>query len=295
MRIILKPRKNKPYEKYLMPFFLSLFILCFSCSENENPVNGNGNGNDTIPKVKQIVRLQNQSDHSEIMVSFLGVDSFTITDSLGHFSLPQIPDSYYVIEARYPYFEPARQVISVVDSTIVTDFEMVLKQQIQFWVEPAETTISMNNGGSSIYFEMSGFKHYRLNITDKPVTLISFNSPITSLAFDPQGFEWADSIGSQSCLYIYGMLLEGPYTSPYSITFLPGDTTYYMYPGTYFLKRACFRKGGYYFFTTVIDESNVPGYFGQIYDFYDKTFQKMNHSLLKKKELFRPALVHITD
>jgi hypothetical protein len=256
--------------------------------------------------VKEYVRvtLENQIEHSGIMVKILELDKFFITDSTGLVLFDSIPDGNYILQAKYPYFTMDHANVLFEEGKIQSTVNIELKQQMQFWIEPAETTISMSNLGNPDIFLISGFRQYRVNITNLPVIVKARFDPVDLWAFLPQGFEWpiypnADSI-PDPCYASYGWLGSNDAFHDIYITFQPGDTTYAPVPRVDPILSKCFYINDYLFFSAVTDAYNYPEYFDPIYIRNKSTpdqklYDKMNRSLLKKLELFRPAIVHITN
>jgi len=136
------------------------------------------------------VRLQNQTEHSGIMVEFTELNRFTLTDSLGYFSFDDLPNGIYTLHAKYPYFRPEHETVLVKDGKIQTPVNLELKQLLQFWVEPPETTISMSNLGNPDWFSLGGLRQYLVNITTVPVRVGTYLGPVHLWALVPQGFDW---------------------------------------------------------------------------------------------------------
>lgn len=272
----------------------TFFIVFLSCEGNFAPLNIGG----------MAVRLQNQNEHSGIMVRVVELDTFVITNPIGNFELKELPDGDYTLEAKYPYFASAEQKVSVINGKITTKIQIELNQQLQFWIEPAETTISINNLSDSVYFSITGFRQYRVNITEDPVIVGTYLEPLNLWALIPQGFDWPyipniDSI-SDLCYLRYGWLGGTDAIIDVFFTFLPGDKSYTPTIGSPNILKECFQTGNYLFFSCVSDLGHFPEYFDpscirnldtpnqEIYD-------EMNRSLIKKVGLFRPAILHVVD
>jgi hypothetical protein len=252
------------------------------------------------------VTLQNQTEHSGIMVKLVELDTFTVTDSTGHFQFNKLPDGSYTLEAKYPYFSTEQLNITISDSLIQSEVQIQLRQQLQFWIEPAETTISRSNLGDPYYFSFSRLKLYMLNITSEPVEVGTGLEPIYLWALAPQGFDWPfvqniDSI-PDLCYLLYGWLGAEQAFIWFSFTFQPGDTlvTFVPRPGNT-VRKDCVIPGEYLFFTSISDLSHYPEFFHPVYvrgsigAGKDFIFDKMNRSLLKKRALFNPVNIHIID
>ncbi len=175
------------------------------------------------------IRLQNQTDHSGVMVQLLELDQFVITDSTGEFTFDRLPDGIYTLQAKYPYFRTDQITVQVENGNIQTPVGLELKQQLQFWIKPVETTISMSNRGNPDFFSLYGFRQYRVNITNIPVNVSNLFEPIDLQAFVPQGFDLpyvpnVDSI-PDLCYLFYGWLGSTDLSLIIMLTFQPGDTS----------------------------------------------------------------------
>ena len=116
------------------------------------------------------VRLENQLEHSGIMVQIVELDTLVVTDSTGAFNFENLPDGNYTLDARYPYFASGRDSVVVKNGEIEGPVHLELEQQLQFWIEPAETTLSQSNTypEDRNTFILSGLRQYRVNILMNP-------------------------------------------------------------------------------------------------------------------------------
>jgi len=277
------------------------FATCLSipgCIKDRNPVSAE---NQNIVKVT----LQNQSDYSGIMVKIVELDTFVITDSTGAASLGNsLPDDVYTLEVRYPYFTPLKMDVTIENSRFQTPVKCELEQQMQFWVAPAETTISMSNLGDPYFFSLSGFRQYRVNITNVSINMGTYLMPWDVWALIPQGFEWpyipnVDSI-PDLCYLNYGWLGGNDAITNIVFTFQPGDTSSTLRVGSSSVLKDCFRPATYLLYSAVSDLGHYPEYFDPSYVRDDENptsaiYDQMNRSLIKKKELFRPAIIHLKN
>lgn len=290
---------DKYFNPKILVFLPILTIMVFFLNCKKDKITSNN-----IIEADIRVMLENQIEHSGIMVKILEIDKFYITDSTGRVLFDSIPDGNYTLQVKYPYFITDMANIIIEDGKIKLTVNIELKQKMQFWIEPAETTISMSNLGNPDVFSISGFRQYRVNITKLPVSVRSMFDPVDLWAFLPQGFEWpvypnADSI-PDPCYASYGWLGSNDAFHDIDIIFQPGDTTYAPVPHADPFLKKCFFADYYLFFSSVTDEDNYPEYFDPVYirnksTPNQKLYDSMNRSLLKKLELFRPAIVHIKN
>ena len=284
-------------------FTLFLFYT-LGCSKNENPVT-------ETPETVEVccdtmyVRLQNQTDHSAIMVKLIEPDIYVLTDSTGAFAFDTLAVGSYILEAKYPYFRIEQITFEVKEGNICTPVDIELRQQMQFWIEPAETTISMNNLSNPDFFELSGLWQYRINITDEPVKIGTYFEPIELWALVPQDFNWPYVPNPENrpdeCYERYSWFGDNILIISWMYTFAPGDTSYKIILSSgNDLRKECFRAGTYLFYSAPSDLGHFPEYFHGPYFWVDtlsqpQPYNPLNRTLFKKWELFRPAVVHITD
>ncbi len=248
------------------------------------------------------VLLQKQTDHSGIMVNIVELDTFLVTDSSGRFILNNFDaDGYYTLSAKYPYFKTEEMSVQFQDGKIITPVNLELQQLLQFWIEPAETTLSMDDGGNPNVFSFGEFRLWDVNISDEPVTVWGGYLPIYLRAIVPQDNEWPyvpnpDSLPN-FCYLEYNWFGANDADFVFIFTLQPHDTsyTYIRYYGSI----VCFQEGLYALYSAISDLAHYPEYFDPGYVFYGgdrkHLYEKMNRSLFKKLELFKPALVHLTN
>jgi len=248
---------------------------------------------------RMFVRLENQTEHSGIMVKILELNIWTITDSQGYFQFDTLQNGNYTFQARYPYFKTEKFSIMVNNGEIQPFINLHLKQLLQFWIEPAETTIFIYNDSCSNVL-LNGFKQFRTNNSDVAIKLSNSSSPIESWAIvSPKEKELnIFSLDStiHECIY-HKRLITGDLAMPMSYTLFPSDTTS-VRMFDFSIPKKCFCEENYEIYSSITDESNFPEYF-RGYLLFDKSnpsqklFDKMNRSLLLKQKLFRPCKVII--
>lgn len=140
-----------------------------------------------------------------------------------------------------------------------------------------------------------------MNITNEPVTVRTWLDPINLWAIVPLDNEWPYVPNPDSlpfCYYHYTWFGgNDAIIDDYRTTIQPYDTL--IAPvGTEAVNK-CFQEATYLFLSAISDLSNYPEYFDPAYVYGylggDKKalYEKMNRSLLKKLELFQPAVVNI--
>lgn len=251
------------------------------------------------------VRLQYQTDHSGVMIKFIEADYFVLTDSTGRFELSNLSDGTFNVEIKYPYFEKKYAEVEVIEGEIYSNISLnlELKQLIQFWIEPAETTLSMNNSGNPDFFSMNVFKQYKVNISDNSIIVGTYLEPINLWAIVPLDNEWPyipnpDSL--QFCYDNYNWFGGTDAIINYLISINPNDTLNTIVGPTY-VSIECFEEGTYFFFSAVSDLGHYPEYFdpafayGYLGEGRNQLYKEMNRSILKKIELLKPAVVHLIN
>lgn len=253
---------------------------------------------------RHIVTLQNQNEHSGIMLRIVELDTFVLTDSCGHFEFPKLPDGNYTFEARYPYFDSKQMNILITENMIQSEVQIELKQLFQFWIEPAEISISKSNIGDPDFFSVAGLRQYRVNITESTLTVRSGLDPLDYWAFYPEGFDWPyipnpDSL-QDFCYANYGWMGRNDLFHDIDLIFQPNDTTWVSVPQPSIMLKDCFYQGAYKFYSSVTDTYNYPEYFHPAFVRNLRSpnhglYDQMNRSLFKKTQLFRPAKLNITN
>lgn len=287
-------------NNYVIYFFVLIISLFLYPSCEEKVIDP-----ERIDQTNFSVKLQNQSDHSGVMLKFLELDHFVLTDSAGKFDLSNLPDGTFNIEIKYPYFETIHAEVEVINEKIYSSISsnLELKQLLQFWIEPVDTTISMNNAGNPYYFSLNVFRQYMVNISDNPVNVGTYVDPIDLWALVPLDNEWPyvpnpDSVAY--CYLNYNWFGGTDAIINFRIFIQPYDTSF-VTVGSTAASTECFDEGSYLFYSAISDLGHYPEYFDPAYVYGYKgegknhLYQKMNRSILKKLELFRPAVVHITN
>ncbi|NIA30648.1 MAG: hypothetical protein GWP06_12145 [Actinobacteria bacterium] len=273
--------------------FLSLFGACkrtFSPDEKT--------ANDKPEADKNYIHLQNQSDHSGILIQLMDTDVMAVTDSLGYFVLPKTTDGEYTLQAKYPFFEIFEQRVEVTDSVLQTKIRIELEQQIQFWVEPAETTFSISEKN-----KFWKYKAYATNISDNVYEGRS-RSGTSEWGLVPENINWNfggnDNINSKRCFQDFTYIgpidiLEGTY-----MYLQPGDTTYRRKEDICLLGFECTPPGRtYLLFYVFVDQMHFDEYFQRRFFVDGKTdssqiYNPLTKSFFTKRELFRPTIIHFT-
>jgi len=251
------------------------------------------------------IKLENQSDHSGIMIRLVELNKFVITDSQGRFEFDSLATGQYTLKAKYPYFKTEQRTVLVEGGKIKTPINIVLKQQLQFWIEPAETTISHNNLNDPNFFSLSGMRLHIVNISGEPVSVWTPLDPKYSWGLAPQGFNWPFFPNPDNrpdyCYEHYGWLGSTDMTVAFSFWIQPGETLLVTVPKPLtVIGRDCVREGTYLFYSLPNNHGHYPEYFDPSYFMVDslphpQPYNQLSKTLLKKLELLRPAIVHVTN
>ena len=248
--------------------------------------------NDTViaPEIDStyLVRLQNEVEHSGIMITIKELDVFTLTDPYGQFLFFEaLPDGNYTLEAQYPYYEIVEIPVTVENQQLKDSLVLELKQLLQFEVIPSDTTLNF-----------SSFTN------DFPLLMKVRVSNLTGQAFDwgtPQGPSYLNalrpSVGNYTdhpsiyCHYNNGILTHLPTFDAHFGQIGPFQQFEVSVGKEFFL--SCFLPGEYFFYSCVTVVAYYPKYFAHEYTVYgqDLRYKKMNLSLYLKKRLFKPARV----
>ena len=271
----------------LFKYISIVLIIVISCNETITPPENDEN----------YIRLQNQSDHSGVLIKLLNTDVMTVTDSLGNFTLPKTADGEYTLQAKFPFFEIYEENVQVKNAFLQTKIQAELKQQLQFWVEPAETTISLA--------EKTRFWNYNAyvkNLSDEKYSTTEY-AYTKNWGIVPQSFNWRvnnDSINSDYCyeIYTYIGLTDIPGIGGFTIE--ADDTLSYKYYDICPLGYDCTPPGkSYLLYYIAVDTKKFEEFYNSEYPdgIKQNTAQSITplFSLLKKKELFRPAIIHFTE
>lgn len=231
------------------------------------------------PGLSGYVRLQNQSDHSGVLLTIAELDSTAVTDSTGFFSFNGIPDGSWQIEAEYPYFETAMATAELSGGLLQHSVNMRLKQLLQFWIDPPEMTVSMSDGDDAYHFwiEADG---YVANVSYHPVTVRATDNPWKITALRPRaGFV------SGRCDTLYGWLCSSTIFEDFLFTYQPGDTLWYHIKKVY--QSRCFEPGECELSWVITDQYHYPWHFWP--------YSELSSTLVRKKELLRPGRVRLVE
>ena len=268
---------------YCVILCLSIFVL-WGCEKPTSP-------DEKVLNTENYIHLQNQTDHSGVLIKILETDAMAITDSLGFFILPKVVNGEYTLQAKYPFFKIFKQRVIVADSVLQTEIKFELEQQLQFWVEPAETTLTMVD--KTRFWE---FRGYVKNISDSIVSGTTYTVqenwgliPENINGYFENCYSEHNKIGLTDLLGIGGFSIS------------PGYTGIYRYKDVWQLGFECTPSGrNYLMFFILIDQVYFDEFF-QWKFFVDgktdnsQTLNPLTISLFKKRELFQPAIIHFTN
>jgi hypothetical protein len=223
------------------------------------------------------VLLENQSDHSGVLVRISGTEHSTATRSTGYFSFRDVPDGTWNIEAEYPYFESQNLEVEVAGGLQQSPARLVLQQELQFWFGSVDTAISLS-GLEPINSELV-LDGYVQNISDSNVGVLSI-SGCSLMLFAIRG---ASASMTDECEARHGWLAPGDCMPVYSYCFEPGETRRFVAGAA--LYRECFEPGSYEVFWSLNDNGNHAEHFQWDSD--------LNKSLIAKRELLRPMTIEL--
>lgn len=261
-----------------------LLLFFVKCKDSSSPETGTNN--------KSSVKLENQDDHSGIMFHIVELDTILTTNHNGQLIYSTLLDGNYTVNVGYPYFKLIHVDITVINGEIDPALNVNLKQQVRFWIEPAETTITL-------YGDFS-VRLYAENKTDSLLLLAGYNEPLILRAFSPSKHEWPYVSGKDSfyCEFTKGLLIKGDLTHPVSTIIEPAKISSFLYRCSMF--HPCFLIGEYELYLTLTDLSRYPLYFEyerfeDLSNPEDLKYLAMNKSLLLKRNLVKPAILYIAD
>jgi hypothetical protein len=279
-------------SNFILVAIIFFIIALYSSCDKKNPTQFDP------PSQSNYIHLQNQTEHSGIMVKILELNRFVITDSLGYFEFDSLQNGKYTLTAKYPYFSSAQESINVKDNKIEQTVHLELNQLLQFWVEPPETTIFMSNQKDPNYFSLATVRTSALNVTNTIVDVGYYMGNPEFVAFLPVENKWpygSNYNPPNDCYLTFGRFVAFTFFNAGKITFQPGDTLQSYTWQLFSVRRDCFPIGNYLIFWAVSDLSRYPEYFDP-YNILGKPINEtMNQSLLKKNNLFRPGLVHLIN
>jgi|GEM_PF-4154748 len=304
MGYIIISKRHQFIERIVLVIIAFIVLTLFpNCGKNIL------NGTISAKELVGYINLENQSEHSGILVQLVELDSIEFTDSIGYFNFGQIPDGSWTLKAKYPYFSSVRVSITVNNSVIQDTIDIFMRQKLQFWGEPVDTSISMDQGNSSVFTFKLQTK--LVNITDSRVTLRGALGPRRFFAISPKTLDWPyvsnpDNI-AEFCYESFEWFGSNDAIDLFQFDFEPRDTI--SFParsfGGWFLK-SCFNPGAYFIYSAPSDEWNYPEYFDPAY-FWDREkdifpppeawekSKQLNKTLLLKRELFQPATINLTN
>ena len=263
---------------------VSVFLLLWACEKPTSPAEIGSN-------TENYIHLQNQTDHSDVLIKILEADKMAITDSLGHFVFPKITDGIYTLQAKYPFFKIIEQSIVITDSVLQTDIELELEQQLQFWVEPAETTLTMAD--KTRFWE---FKGYVENISDSIISGTTYTVPENWGIIQENNNEYF-----RSCYYEHTKIGLTDLLGIGGFSISPGYIAIYNYKDVWQLGYECTPpEKTYLMFFILIDQIDFDEYFQGRF-FVDgivdneQVINPLTKSLYKKHNLFRPSIIHFEN
>ena len=277
---------------YISIISLSMLNACSLLDSDEHPIGLVG-----------IVELENQDEHSGVIVWNSELDTFAITDETGLFDFGNVADGSYELRVRYPYFEEKVIKFKVEDGKTTTNKPVRLKQVLRFWIEPAETTISINQDSTNEYIlDMRGFVE---NLTEDTVRIGGTLGPRKLFSLYPTKSSWPltyDDVDNriESCYEHYGWHGANIFFDLFVFPIVPGITgsSILRTPNGFILQ--CLDIGAYYAFWSLSDQRHFKEYFEADYFWDDdhatvELYNYLNRTLQKKKNLLRPSVVHITE
>ena len=264
--------------KYILGIILSISVFVVGCDSAPSPED-----------ISSSVVLENQSDHSGIMVDLVGTPSFQITGATGSIGTFDVPDGEYTFSLLYPYFLPDTIVHAIENGIPSPPFSIELVQAFAFRVQPDSAVVPLSNNQAV------------------------FSTSVKNVSTDSR------QIGSYSSHWPYGVTMtNGEWPNEYcqgnamiQVTAQGQPMLGSIGPGaeysrsptfefwTYFLNQVgCLSAGEYYLFYAPTDAlAGARRYFSSIGDSLLTPEQalELNLSLYRKHELFHPALVRITN
>lgn len=244
-------------------------------------------------------RLQNEIEHSGIFVRLLELDTTiaTMTDSLGYFMFDSLPDGNWTLRASYAYYFPQQFPVKVIGGNLTIEIDVELQQIFQFWSEPAETTVSLQD-----------------NFCIRPrVSVVNLlNDTVHTTSEEDFGYSHCGVIRtpnwpSDSCYFEFWKYYNSGDWELEQRWFIPGDTLHF----TQLFKICrgdvdsgeCFKgnpMGIYQFFSGVPNATVYPWFLNRKYvletgPYYRPLYKSLNHSLSKKMKLFRPTIINIIN
>jgi len=256
------------------------------------------------PGLSGTVSLQNQSEHSGVLVRIVDLDSVAVTDSSGAFAFSDVSDGRWQVEASYPYFETDAFVIEVLDGLQRNSANSSLRQLLRFWVELPDTLVSFCKCERSFELLIDCFVE---NLTSGEVTVACGSTPLRDFAVAQESGEYfaehaAPSVaggglnrlsggpwkadGGYDFCSTYGMLLPGMLDMPGSVKIKARETLKFEIDA--WAATECFEDGRYQIYWALVDCSNHWEHY--VYD-----APELNGTLLRKPELLEYATVRLIE
>ncbi len=228
--------------------------------------------------VSGFASLENQSDHSGILLRLSELDSTTVTDSAGSFSFSQVPPGAWQLVAFYPYFESCSLMVRVPEDSLLPAGSLLLEQQLQFWTELPSDTISISE--DLLEWNTLPLTGYVENVTTRMVGVGCYHGPPKLVAVRP-----AEGSATEECDILYGRLVCMDTHDIHWYSFEPGRV--YRCDILTPLSQSCFFPSSRYeVYWAISDQAH--------YSRWLQSFGEHNLSLYRKKELFRPSTFLLT-
>lgn len=277
-------------SKYCVVVCLSILLL-FGCEKPTSP-------DEKVLDKENYIHLQNQTDHSGVLIKILETGAMAITDSLGYFTLPKVIDGEYTLQVKYPFFKIVEQSVVISDSLLQTKIELELEQQLQFWVEPAETTITIADKTNFLEF-----RGYAENISDTIVSGTTYTLP-SNWGILPESIYWnfgGSILDSKRCYEENWNIGLTDMTAVGGYSIQAGKIISILNKEVWQLGYECTPPGRkYLLFFSLVDEKHFGEYFQGEF-FVDgkvdinQIINPLTKSLFKKRELFRPSIINFTN
>ena len=251
------------------------------------------------------IRLQNEIEHSGIFIFLTQRDTtypsdivyMIMTDSLGYFEFDSLPDGDWKLVAIYAYYNGGVLPLSIFNNNFTRSINFELQQFFQFWSEPADTTVSIQE-----YFCISP-RVYIVNLFSFTLTAESKED------CGPLNWGWIRTTGwpSDSCFEKMWCFYNGFCAAHFEMPFPPGDTFHFTNLNPLCREdidsSGCFEgdpTGAYLIFSGLSDASYYPWFLDREHVleggyYYKPLYKYLNRSLSKKMNLFRPTIVNIIN
>jgi hypothetical protein len=244
--------------------------------------------------------LENQSDHSGVLVRIASLDRMAITDAGGTFSFEDMPDGLWLLETSYPYFGSRGIEIEVRDGLQRSPARVGLRQLLRFWVELKNEVVSFCECEQSFEFPLTGYVE---NLTNDEVTVACGSSPLEDYAIVPQSLEKTGEDGAPispenmdegqllsgseyDFCRTYEMILPGMLDMPGFVKLSPREVRSFDIDARPLTE--CFEDGPYNVFWALVDCSNH-------WEHYAFDDPPLNNTLLFKPNLLTPAPIRLIE